>query len=140
MQGIVRPRFQGRHIGRRRPIVGAAEAPGAEEQEGRGHHLPFVPQHGPYHPFQHGRREPGGRCAGRRGSRRGPQRFFQERRRAQSVRWMWDLVNELIQRALREDPEVQHLAACLESEVQNGRTTAAAAAHRLIQALGLESR
>src|SRR5262249_57791206 len=65
--------------------------------------------------------------------------LFQERRRAQAVRWMWDLVNEHIQRALRENPEVQHLAARLESEVQDGRRTAAAAAERLIQALGLKS-
>jgi LAO/AO transport system kinase len=65
--------------------------------------------------------------------------LFQQRRRAQAVRWMWDLVNEHIQRALREDPEVQHLAACLESDVQDGRTTAAAAAEQLIQALGLKS-
>jgi LAO/AO transport system kinase len=65
--------------------------------------------------------------------------LFQERRRAQAVRWMWDLVNEHIQRALREDPQVQQLAANLESDVQNGRATATAAAERIIQALGLKS-
>src|SRR5262249_41831408 len=65
--------------------------------------------------------------------------LFQERRRAQAVRWMWDLVNEHIQRALREDREVQHLAARIESDVQDGRTTVADAAERIIQALGLKT-
>jgi hypothetical protein len=45
---------------------------------------------------------------------------------------MWEPVNEHIQRARREDPQVQHLAARLESEVQDRRVTAVAAAERLI--------
>ena len=65
--------------------------------------------------------------------------LFQERRRAQSVRWMWDLVNEHIQRVLRENPGVVQLAARLESDVQDGRMTATAAAEQIIQALGFKT-
>jgi LAO/AO transport system kinase len=66
--------------------------------------------------------------------------LFQERRRAQATRWMWDLVNEHIQRILREGPGMRDLATRLESDVQAGRITAVAAAQRMIQALGLETR
>jgi LAO/AO transport system kinase len=62
---------------------------------------------------------------------------FRERRRAQATRWMWDLVNEHVQRVLKEGPEMRDLAARLESDIQAGRITPAAAAERIIQALGL---
>jgi LAO/AO transport system kinase len=66
--------------------------------------------------------------------------FLHQRRRAQAARWMWDLVHEHIERALREGPGMQDLAARLEVDVQAGQMTAAAAAQRMIQALGLETR
>jgi len=52
---------------------------------------------------------------------------------------MWDLVNEHIQRALRENPGVVELAARLESEVQDGRMTATVAAEQIIHVLGLKT-
>jgi len=66
--------------------------------------------------------------------------LFQKRRRAQSVRWMWDLVNEHIQRVVRENPGVVELAARLESDVQDGRMTATAAAEQIIHVLGFKTR
>ena len=63
--------------------------------------------------------------------------LFQERRRSQAVRWMWDSVNDHIQRALKETPAVRDLSARLEADVRDGRTTAAAASEEIIRALGL---
>jgi LAO/AO transport system kinase len=63
--------------------------------------------------------------------------LFQERRRSQAVRWMWDSVNDHIQRALRETPAIRDLSAHLEAEVRDGRTTAAAASEEIVRALGL---
>jgi LAO/AO transport system kinase len=62
-----------------------------------------------------------------------------QRRRSQAKRWMWELVDEHIQRLLNESSGMQNLAARLESEVQAGRITSAAAAERIIQALGLKT-
>jgi LAO/AO transport system kinase len=66
--------------------------------------------------------------------------FFAQKRQAQSVRWLWDLVNDQIQRALRETPEVRALVKRLETEVQSGQTTASAAAEAIVKALGLPVR
>jgi LAO/AO transport system kinase len=66
--------------------------------------------------------------------------LFQERRRTQMVRWMWDSVNDHIQRALKETPAIRDLAARLEADVRDGRVTAAAASEEIIRALGLPTR
>jgi LAO/AO transport system kinase len=65
--------------------------------------------------------------------------LFHERRQRQAKRWMWELVDEHIQRVLNESSGMQDLAALLESDVQAGRITVAAAAERIIQALGLKT-
>jgi LAO/AO transport system kinase len=65
--------------------------------------------------------------------------LFQERRQMQAKRWMWELVDEHIQRVLKESPGMRDVTARLESDVQAGRITAAAAAERIIQALGLKT-
>ena len=62
--------------------------------------------------------------------------LFQERRRSQTVRWMWDLVNDRIQSTLRDDPAVRDLASRLESDVREGRTNPAAASGLIVKALG----
>ncbi|MEW4569247.1 methylmalonyl Co-A mutase-associated GTPase MeaB [Tautonia sp. JC769] len=62
---------------------------------------------------------------------------FQQRRQGQAIRWMWDLVNDHLQRILREAPGLATLATDLESGVRKGELTASAAADRLIDALGL---
>jgi LAO/AO transport system kinase len=66
--------------------------------------------------------------------------LFQQRRRSQAVRWMWDSVNDHIQRALKETPAIRDLATRLEADVRDGRTTAAAASEEIVQALGLPTR
>jgi LAO/AO transport system kinase len=65
--------------------------------------------------------------------------LFDQRRRSQAKRWMWELVDEHIQRLLNESSGMHNLAARLESDVQAGQITAAAAAERIIQALGLKT-
>jgi LAO/AO transport system kinase len=63
---------------------------------------------------------------------------LQVRRREQSVRWMWDLVNEAIQRHLHDSPALRDLTSHLADEVEAGRSTAAGAADTIIDALGLK--
>jgi LAO/AO transport system kinase len=63
--------------------------------------------------------------------------LFEARRRAQAVRWMWDLVQEGLQRQLRENPGVRDLSARLEADVQGGAVTPAEAAESILRALGL---
>jgi LAO/AO transport system kinase len=66
--------------------------------------------------------------------------LFHDRRRSQAVRWMWDSVHDHIQRVLKEDTAIRDLAAHLEADVRDGRTTAAAASEEIIRALGLPIR
>ncbi len=63
--------------------------------------------------------------------------LFQQRRREQSVRWMWDLVQEGLQRQLTENPTVRELTGGLEQNVQQGAMTPSEAAERILDALGL---
>jgi LAO/AO transport system kinase len=63
--------------------------------------------------------------------------LFARRRREQTVRWMWDLVQEGLQRQLRENPAVRDLSARLESDVQGGAMTPAEAAESILRAIGL---
>jgi LAO/AO transport system kinase len=57
-----------------------------------------------------------------------------ERRRAQQVRWLWQLVRDGLDHRLRSDPGVRALTPELEAAVTAGRLTPALAAGRLLDA------
>jgi LAO/AO transport system kinase len=59
---------------------------------------------------------------------------LERRRRSQAREWMWTLVGEGLQRALREDDRVAELLPGLEAEVEAQRLTPAAAARRVLDA------
>jgi LAO/AO transport system kinase len=59
------------------------------------------------------------------------------RRADQDQRWMWAMVHERLDAALRANPEVADLAPRLERQVRAGRLPASAAADRLLKAFGL---
>jgi len=63
---------------------------------------------------------------------------FQQHRRAQLVLWMWDLINDRIQRVLHENPQGRQVSAQVEAKVRAGLMTAADGAEAIIRALGLE--
>lgn len=57
------------------------------------------------------------------------------RRRAEQARaWMWNEVGETLLSELRKHPDVKRLVTGLEREVENGRSTPAAAARRMLEA------
>ena len=56
-----------------------------------------------------------------------------EKRRAQQVQWMWDMVEDGLRRALRADPTVAELIGELEAAVARGRATPSAAAWRVLE-------
>src|SRR5262249_20459051 len=66
-----------------------------------------------------------------------PTGWFEQRRRVQIVQWMWDLVNEHVQRVLHDGPEVREVSARAEAAVRSGLMTAGDGADRVIRALGL---
>jgi LAO/AO transport system kinase len=66
-----------------------------------------------------------------------PTGWFEQRRRAQMVQWMWDLVNESIQRLLHDRPEVREASARAEAAVRSGSMTAGDGAESVLRALGL---
>jgi LAO/AO transport system kinase len=66
-----------------------------------------------------------------------PTGWFEQRRRAQMVHWMWDLVNEHVQRVLHGRPEVREVSARAEAAVRSGLMTAGDGADSVIRALGL---
>jgi LAO/AO transport system kinase len=55
-----------------------------------------------------------------------------ERRRRQSVRWMWSLLEDRLMERFRDDPRVQALLPDMEAAVAAGETTASAAVDRLL--------
>ncbi len=55
------------------------------------------------------------------------------KRQTQQVRWMWDMVEDGLRRALRSDPELSTLIADLENAVGAGRATPSAAAVRILR-------
>jgi len=57
---------------------------------------------------------------------------LEQRRRSQAREWMWSLVEEGLQRALRENPEVAQAIPRLEADVEEQRLTPAAAARALL--------
>ena len=59
---------------------------------------------------------------------------LQERRRHQARQWMWSLVEEGLREAFRRHPAVARRIAALEAEVEQQKTTPAAAARALLAA------
>src|SRR5439155_22946089 len=59
-----------------------------------------------------------------------------ERRRRQSLRWLWALVEDQLRQALHAHPAVGAIRDDLERQVLAGTTPAAAAARRLLEAFG----
>jgi LAO/AO transport system kinase len=59
-----------------------------------------------------------------------------ERRRRQSLRWLWALVEDQLQQAVRAHPAVRAVREDLEREVLTGTTSPAAAARRILEAIG----
>jgi LAO/AO transport system kinase len=58
---------------------------------------------------------------------------LQERRRRQARQWMWSLVEEGLREALRIQPAVAERLEALEAEVEEQKTTPAAAARELLE-------
>lgn len=61
-----------------------------------------------------------------------------ERRRRQSLCWMWSLVEEELRQAVHTHPAVTAIRDALEREVLAGTTPAAAAARRILEAFGIQ--
>jgi LAO/AO transport system kinase len=60
-----------------------------------------------------------------------------ERRRRQTLRWMWALVEEQLRQAVHSDRAVQALRADLEQQVRSGALPAATAARCILEAFGV---
>jgi LAO/AO transport system kinase len=58
---------------------------------------------------------------------------LQRKRQSQQVRWMWDMVEDGLRRALRSDPEMSALVARLEEAVAHEQTTPSAAAVEVLK-------
>ncbi len=59
---------------------------------------------------------------------------FEERRRAQRVRWMWSMIEDGLMSALRAHPDVRAIAPGLEGAVRAGNATATSAARAVLEA------
>ena len=57
---------------------------------------------------------------------------FQRRRQLQQVRWMWDIIENGLRRALRSDPDLSALITQLEDAVGHGRATPSSAASQVL--------
>jgi LAO/AO transport system kinase len=64
-------------------------------------------------------------------------RQLEIKRREQTRRWMWSMVDDRLLRALREHPQVAALAADLERQLLAGQITATLGAEALLKAFGL---
>jgi LAO/AO transport system kinase len=62
---------------------------------------------------------------------------FEAQRRAQLIRWTWQMVDGALGEALRTHPRVAALAPELERKVHDGELTATLAAQRILEAFGL---
>ena len=60
---------------------------------------------------------------------------LERRRRQQLLGWMWEMVDEGLRTTVREHPEVATILEELETDVLEGRTTATAAAERILNVL-----
>lgn len=63
--------------------------------------------------------------------------WLEQHRRAQMVRWMWDLVNEHIDGLLHGTPDIRAISATVESAVRSGSMTAADGAATVLGAVGI---
>jgi len=66
-----------------------------------------------------------------------PTGWFEQHRRAQRCRWMWDIVNEYIDRLLHGRPEIRAISTQVESAVRSGSMTAADGAETVLRAIGI---
>ena len=66
-----------------------------------------------------------------------PTGWFEQHRRAQMVQWMWDLVNEYIDRLLHGRPEIRAISKHVESAVRAGSMTVADGAQAVLRAIVL---
>ena len=62
--------------------------------------------------------------------------WFEQHRRDQMVRWMWDLVSEYIDRLLHGKAEVRAMSTRVEAAVRSGSMTAADGAETVLRAIG----
>jgi LAO/AO transport system kinase len=58
---------------------------------------------------------------------------FAAKRRHQALSWMWELIDDGLRHCFREHPAVRAELAPLSQAVEQGATTPAAAAHRLLR-------
>jgi LAO/AO transport system kinase len=63
---------------------------------------------------------------------------FDHTRRHQLIRWMWSMVNEGLDDALRRHPEVAAKITRLEAQILDGRVTATSAAREILTAFGID--
>jgi LAO/AO transport system kinase len=61
------------------------------------------------------------------------------RRRRQNLRWLWSMVEDRLQQAVRTHPAVHAIKGEIEREVLAGHTAPEAAARRILEAFGLKS-
>jgi LAO/AO transport system kinase len=62
-----------------------------------------------------------------------------DRRRRQDLRWLWSMVEDRLQQAVRTHPAVHAIKGDIEREVLAGHTAPEAAARRILEAFGLKS-
>lgn len=72
----------------------------------------------------------------RRHARRAESGELAERRRRQSLRWLWALVEDRLREAVHNHPAVRQIREGLEQDVLAGTTPAAVAARRVLEAFG----
>jgi LAO/AO transport system kinase len=63
---------------------------------------------------------------------------LERRRRAQSVSWMWEIIDQRLRDRFGSDPAVQRELAALTQAVQQGALAATVAAQRLLELAGLQ--
>ena len=63
--------------------------------------------------------------------------WLEKHRRDQAVRWMWDLVDDYLDRLLHEKPEVRSVATRVEAAVRSGSMTAADGAESVFGTIAL---
>ncbi len=60
------------------------------------------------------------------------------RRRAQAVRWMWEIIEDALRERFRSNPDVKRELPALAAAVQQGSVAATVAARRLLALAGIE--
>jgi LAO/AO transport system kinase len=63
---------------------------------------------------------------------------FEGRRRAQAVRWMWEIIEHALREQFGSNPDVKRELPALAAAVQQGSVAPGAAAHRLLALAGIE--